>query len=222
MVPHNTIKLTKEAVARLESLSHDQRTRNLTGLFFEFMAPNHRHQSCPIIGKKQYPPVLCKHGKKMGEIPQHYWNAYHCEAFRNYVDNRLWTMVDSRDTSIDMPSPDEIPWDNVYTELRRSYAIGPWIHSGNKKAWVVGDPTILTFTFRWLMGDNELRQRPVLQFEEYKDSCDFTRSYADMIAEKNVEFKQLLEESMERLDWTTSQPLKMNHRQYKNVNMNFQ
>ena len=244
--------------ARLQALSHDRPTRHLAALFFEFMTPGvssedqfrevrvGRHPSCHLLTtEKRFVPVTTKVDKKMGQLPQYYKEAYHCNSFQQYLDNRLWTTMtpeefeevgDDTDDG-ELPRPDTIPYEHVYSELRRSAAVAPWLIKGSRRVRVTKRPHILLFTGHWLRADNHVRQRSWQHFlriqpTEEEDRppthddhypCHLTQLYETMLNPNQLapNFDNLVQDRVKQLDYLLRQVFSQADKSYRKHHLNF-
>jgi hypothetical protein len=194
--------------------------RRLTGIFFEYMMPNQRHQTFLPRSK-----LIREKGRYHSKtFLKGFQREYSGKQFQSYWDRNLFTHTESRSTEAstldnsESLSPKDVPFKLVISELRRSSALIDWIYVGNRGDWL-GNKHLRYAALMWLKADDAVRRRFLRDTDLYKDNCPAVQAYLKAIGK---DYKMRINKRIKDLSFRCQQSFRVaEHIRHTNP-LNFQ
>jgi len=188
----------KQCLKAVKHISATPRTRQLASLLMEFMAPSLRHYD---FSKSTTKPFGKKQRYLSGSVfLQKFESAYQQQDFVDYVHHGGFTLQNN--TTKNNIHPDQVPFDLVLSEFRRSLAIVDWFYIGKSACWF-GNSKHTKIAVQWLRASDVERRRALLEVDAYCDSCALTQAY---IAGQGQMYQTDIQMRIKHLTWSCAQP----------------
>lgn len=121
---------------------------------------------------------------------------------------------DAWNTNVPPPRPPpRIKFADVHAELRRSLAVIQWIHHGQDSMWLA-DNKHQAVTREFLLSNDTVRRRMLLDYETHQDSCRLTKLF---IRDLGRDYPMRIDKLLRRLPWLCRQPFLESDKQYFKV-----
>jgi len=197
----------------VKHISASPRTRQLASLLMEFMAPGLRHDA---FSKCTTKPFLKKQRYQSGSVfVQKFQHAYQQPDFADYVHYHGGNNVQNNNK--DDVHPDQVSFDLVLSEFRRSLAIVDWFYIGKSACWF-GNSKHTNIAVSWLRASDVERRRALQEVDTYRDSCKLTHAYS---AAQGPLYQTTIPKRIQHLTWACAQPFLHSDKYLKKARVNF-